>query len=68
MCQIDLGIRADLDRSRFGLSGFYAWVNDYITYDDIGELYQPPASGIHSGDELPARGLREHGPGHAGGL
>jgi len=24
------------------LNGFHAWVYDYITYDDIGEQYQPP--------------------------
>ncbi len=31
--QVDLGIRGDFHRFRGGLSGFYAWVNDYITYD-----------------------------------
>jgi len=40
--QLDLGVRADLGRTRMSLSGFHAWVHDYITYDDIGELYQPP--------------------------
>ena len=40
--QLDLGIRADLGRTRMALTGFHAWIHDYITYDDIGELYQPP--------------------------
>jgi outer membrane receptor protein involved in Fe transport len=41
LTQIDLGIRGDLGGTRVSLNGFYAWVNDYITYDDIGELYHP---------------------------
>jgi outer membrane receptor protein involved in Fe transport len=41
MVQLDLGIRADLGSTRMSLNGFHAWVYDYITYDDIGELFQP---------------------------
>lgn len=29
--QIDVGLRGELDRLRLGLTGFHAWVNDYIT-------------------------------------
>lgn len=31
--QIDVGLRYDTDYLKFGISGFYALINDYITYD-----------------------------------
>jgi outer membrane receptor protein involved in Fe transport len=33
--QIDLGIKADYERVRLGVNGFYAWINDYITYEAL---------------------------------
>lgn len=33
--QIDLGIKANYEKFRGGASAFYAWINDYITYDLI---------------------------------
>lgn len=34
--QIDLGIQGDLERFRAQVRGFYAWVQDYITYETTG--------------------------------
>src|SRR5262249_24485759 len=31
--QFDLGFKARYERLRFGVNGFYAWIQDYITYD-----------------------------------
>jgi outer membrane receptor protein involved in Fe transport len=31
--QFDIGLRANYGWFRGGVSGFYAWINDYITYD-----------------------------------
>ena len=42
MIQLDLGVRGDLGGTRVSLTGFYAWVFDYITYDDVALNYQPP--------------------------
>ncbi len=33
MNQFDVGLRYDTDYLKFGISGFYAMINDYITYD-----------------------------------
>ncbi len=33
--QVDLGLKRDYGRLRLGLNGFYAFVNDYITYDAL---------------------------------
>lgn len=33
--QIDAGVRADYECVRAKLVGFYAWLNDYITYDNV---------------------------------
>jgi outer membrane receptor protein involved in Fe transport len=33
MKQLDLGLRANYSWFRGGITGFYAWVDDYITYD-----------------------------------
>jgi outer membrane receptor protein involved in Fe transport len=40
--QIDLGMRADYETFRFGLSGFYAWLHNYVTFEELG----PPPSGF----------------------
>ena len=34
--QIDLGLRAEYDDFRAGLSGFYAFIEDYITFEALG--------------------------------
>lgn len=31
--QIDLGVQMDYDRTKAGVTWFYGWVNDFITYD-----------------------------------
>ena len=31
--QLDLGLKADYGRVRAGVSGFYGWIHDYITYE-----------------------------------
>ncbi len=41
MVQLDLGGRLDLGTTRMTVSGFYAWVQDYITYDYIGVPFEP---------------------------
>ena len=33
--QMDLAIRANYDTFRFGLSGFYSWIHDYITFAEV---------------------------------
>lgn len=50
--QVDLGLHADLDQTRFGLSGYHAWVNDYITFDDIGERYHDGLPSYIPGQDL----------------
>lgn len=35
--QMDLSVRAEYDRARFGLSGFYSWIHNYITLEVLGE-------------------------------
>ena len=35
LTQIDLGLRADYDWFQGGVNGFYGWVQDYITFDQI---------------------------------
>ncbi len=50
--QLDLGIRADLGRTRMNLSGFHAWVHDYITYDDIGEKFHGGAPAFVPGADF----------------
>jgi outer membrane receptor protein involved in Fe transport len=36
LTQLDLGLRGDLGDFRMSLTGFYAWVQDYIIYDYVG--------------------------------
>lgn len=33
--QIDLGLNGDFGRSRMALNGYYAWINDFITFEDV---------------------------------
>lgn len=33
--QIDLGVTADYEDFRAGVSGFYSWIQNYITYDPV---------------------------------
>ncbi len=42
MIQLDVGVRGDLGDLRVSLTGFHAWVFDYITYDNVATAYQPP--------------------------
>lgn len=35
LLQIDLGFRYNDGRLRSGMNGFYSWINDYITYENI---------------------------------
>ncbi|NLF68482.1 MAG: TonB-dependent receptor [Candidatus Anammoximicrobium sp.] len=42
MIQLDLGVRGDVGNLRVSATAFYAWVFDYITYDDISLQYLPP--------------------------
>jgi outer membrane receptor protein involved in Fe transport len=41
LSQFDLGVRADYDRWRAGASAFYAWIDNYITYQA-----ENPTSGV----------------------
>lgn len=34
--QLDLGLRCDYERWRGGIQGFHAWVQDYITFENLG--------------------------------
>jgi outer membrane receptor protein involved in Fe transport len=31
--QLDVGLKADFERFRGGINGFYSWIDNYITYD-----------------------------------
>lgn len=33
LIQVDIGLRADFEMFQGGINGFYAWINDYITFD-----------------------------------
>lgn len=52
MVQLDLGVRGDLGDLRLSATGFYAWVFDHITYDDVGLYYQPPFPAFVPGEGL----------------
>jgi len=39
--QMDLGLRADYETFRFGLSGFYSWIHDYITFAEVAPASPP---------------------------
>lgn len=36
--QTDLGFKADFERFRGGVNFFYSWINDYITYEALGDV------------------------------
>jgi outer membrane receptor protein involved in Fe transport len=44
--QLDLGMSCEYDRFRAGVNGFYGWINDYITYENIGVYRGPPANQV----------------------
>jgi outer membrane receptor protein involved in Fe transport len=44
--QVDVGLRYDNGRARSGLSGFHAWVNDYITFENMDIVTAPPQGAI----------------------
>ncbi len=44
--QLDLGVRAEYDTFRFGLSGFYSWIHNYITFEEF--LRSPLPPDVHS--------------------
>jgi outer membrane receptor protein involved in Fe transport len=54
--QLDISLRADYERFRLSLNGFYAWIHNYITY----ELVDPQGKLIAGGafGSTPLRGLR----------
>jgi outer membrane receptor protein involved in Fe transport len=52
MIQLDLGVRGDLGDLRVSLTGFHAWIFDYITYDNVGTFYQPPLPPFDPGQVL----------------
>lgn len=33
--QIDLGIKGEFGRSRMAVNGYYAWIQDYITFEEV---------------------------------
>ena len=43
LTQIDLGLRCDGCRFRAGVNGFYAWIHDDITFENLGVVAGPPA-------------------------
>ena len=50
--QIDLGMVADLDTRRYSISGFHAWIHDYITYDHVARRTQPPLPPFEPGQDF----------------
>ena len=50
--QVDAGVRMDYGATRARLNAFYAWVFDYITYDDVGEQYQFPFAAYRPSQDL----------------
>jgi outer membrane receptor protein involved in Fe transport len=52
LTQIDLGLRADYGCFRMNLNGFYAWVQDYITYDFVVLSPLPPEQVYTPGENL----------------
>lgn len=49
--QVDLGVHGDLGPARASLTGFFAWINDYITYDDLA-VYSPLDPVFEPGQEV----------------
>jgi iron complex outermembrane recepter protein len=52
MIQLDVGVRGDLGDLRISVTGFHAWIFDYITYDDVGVLSRFPHSPFEPGQDL----------------
>lgn len=46
LIQTDVGVVKQSDRSRFIVSGFHAWVHDYITFEAMSVVTGPPAAQI----------------------
>jgi outer membrane receptor protein involved in Fe transport len=45
--QLDLGVRAEYETLRFGLNGFYSWIHNYITFEEISPPTPPfQANGV----------------------
>ena len=44
--QFDLGLSVERDRMRGKANTFFAWVNDYITFENIGVFNGPPAGEV----------------------
>lgn len=40
--QVDLGTFCEYDRFRGGINGFHAWINDYITFENLNVFRGPP--------------------------
>ena len=41
--QLDVGLNWERDRWRGKINGFYAWVHDYITFENVDSFFGPPA-------------------------
>ena len=41
--QIDAGLNYETERVRAGINGFYAWIHDYITYENLRSFPPSPA-------------------------
>ena len=44
--QVDLGTFCEYDRFRGGINGFHAWINDYITFENLNVFRGPPAGQV----------------------
>jgi len=44
--QLDIGLSVERDRMRGKANTFFAWVNDYITFENIGAFVGPPAGEV----------------------
>ena len=45
LCQVDLGFKWNTKQFRAGVNGFYAFIHDYITYQNLGPTPIPPFPG-----------------------
>ena len=44
--QIDVGLELDRGPLRAGINGFHAWVNDYVTFENLNVFNGPPAGQV----------------------
>ncbi len=44
--QVDLGLACNYERFRGRATAFYAWINDYITFENMGVFIGPPAGQV----------------------